>query len=180
MTTTAIAAVLLGACARPTQFDRYLSNQQWADAAREFESDSLLRNDEHALYRGAVLFGTPGRPIYDPVKARELFTMLLARFPATTHRNEATAHLLLLDATLRTQHDAAERERDLEARIAALTRESNDLRARVDSIAAQGDSLRAVVARLDADRRDREEQLRALRLELQKLKEIDLKPKRPP
>ncbi|MGH7619180.1 MAG: hypothetical protein ACREPM_18315, partial [Gemmatimonadaceae bacterium] len=67
----------------------------------------------------------------------------------------------------------------LENRIAELTRQTQELRARADSSTTQGDSVRAVVNRLEAERRDREEQLRALRLELQQLKEIDLKSRAP-
>jgi len=171
--------LIAGACVRPTPFDRYLADDKWSEAAREFESDSALRSSENGLYGGGVVFGTPGRPTYDPAKARELFIALLSRYPETDHRADATARMLLLEDVLRARRDAAQLERELEARIANLTRETRDLRARADSIAAPNDSLRAVVTRLEAERREREEQLRALRLELQRLKEIDLKP-RPP
>jgi hypothetical protein len=39
--------------------------------------------------------------------------------------------------------------------------------------------MRKNTTRLESDLREREDQLRALRLELQRLKEIDLKPRRP-
>jgi len=63
----------------------------------------------------------------------------------------------------------------LQTRIDELTQKAQDIRGRADSSAALSDSLRAVVNKLEAERRDREEQLKALRLELQQLKEIDLK-----
>jgi len=65
----------------------------------------------------------------------------------------------------------------LEATIEALGAELEALRAARDSVGAQNDSLRVSASRLEADLRDREEQMRALRLELQRLKEIDLKPR---
>jgi outer membrane murein-binding lipoprotein Lpp len=70
----------------------------------------------------------------------------------------------------------------LEARIAALSIETARLAAARDSVAAQNDSLRRGAARLEADAREREEVLRVLRIELERLKEIDLRPKprRPP
>jgi hypothetical protein len=177
----AIIVVATSACfARATQFDRYLEAEQWNEAAREFSLDSSLRNDEHALYRAGVLFSTPGRPTYDPARGRNLLSMLLSRFPESDYRADVRSRLLLLDDLVRAQQDGAARQRDLDARIAQLTREMRDLRLRTDSVTTHSDSLRALVTRLEAERRDRDEQIRLLRLELQKLKEIDLKPRRPP
>jgi predicted nuclease with TOPRIM domain len=104
---------------------------------------------------------------------------LLATVPTTSHRDDAETRLLLLSDMLRTREDAARLERELENRVTDLTRQVQALRARGDSAIAQNDSLRTAMGRLDAERREREEQLKALRLELQQLKEIDLKPKRP-
>ncbi|MEP6491859.1 MAG: hypothetical protein ABJF01_04235 [bacterium] len=165
---------------RPTQFDRDFVAEQWSDAAREFAADPSLRNNENALYRAGVLFGTPRRPTYDPAKALDLLSTLLTRFPQTGHRADATARLLLLQDVLRLQREAGLHEIELQERVAALTREIRDVRARLDLSTAQIDSLRGVLARLEADRREREEQLRTLRQELHRLKEIDLRPRRPP
>jgi hypothetical protein len=175
-----VAALAMLACARATQFDRYWASEQWPEAARVFTDDSTLRNDENSLYRAGVLFGTPGRTTYDPVRARDLLSSFLSRFPKSPRRIDATAHLLLIEDILKSQRDSASRQRDVEARIASLTRETHDLRIRVDSMVVQNDSVRAVVTKLEADRRDKEEQLRVLRLELQALKEADLKPRKPP
>jgi hypothetical protein len=178
-----IVTVLVAACVRPaTQFDRYMAAGQWVDAAREFSNDSLLQNDEEAIYQAAVLHGTPDRPTYDPTRARGLFQGLLTKFPGTKHRDDAAARMMLLDDVLRTRRVAAARERELEDRIAALMRDAQTLRVRIDSSAAHSDSLRGAIARLETVRKDRETELAALRLELQKLKEIDLKPRptRPP
>ncbi|MEX2153115.1 MAG: hypothetical protein WD825_07230 [Gemmatimonadaceae bacterium] len=65
----------------------------------------------------------------------------------------------------------------LEATIQALGAKLEALRVARDSVGAQNDSLRVSASLLEADLRDREEQMRALRLELQRLKEIDLKPR---
>lgn len=70
-----------------------------------------------------------------------------------------------------------EAQRRLEARIEALVVETARLRAALDTVSAQNDSLLKSTARLEADVREREEQMRAIRLELQRLKEIDLKPR---
>jgi hypothetical protein len=177
------ATMVAAACVHPvTQFDRYMASGQWVDAAREFSNDSLLQNNEEAIYQAAVLHGTPDRPTYDPTRARGLFQGLLTKFPGTKHRDDAAARMMLLDDVLRTRRLAAARERELEDRIAALTRETQVLRVRIDSSVVQSDSLRAAIARVETLRKDRETELAALRLELQKLKEIDLKPRptRPP
>ena len=173
-----LATVIATGCAT-TQFDRYLSQQRWADAAAALAADSSLLNDEHELYRAGILFGTPARPTYDPVRAHALFAALVTRFPASEHRDDATARMNLIDAVAQARASADAKQRDLESRIAALTAESHALSVRLDSAAAQRDSLRGAVAKLEADRRDRDDQIRALRLELQRLKEIDLKPRAP-
>jgi hypothetical protein len=181
---TALGALVgIAACAHATQFDRYYEREQWSDAAKEFTSDTSLRRNEHALYRAALMYGTPGRPTYNPDSGRVLLTALLTRFPATTHRDEAVARLALLDQLVTAQRSAEARAHDLEGRIDALTRETRDLRARADSSVAQSDSLRAVIKTLETERKERDEQLKALRLELQQLKDIDLRsrsPARPP
>jgi Trp operon repressor len=174
-----VILALAVACVHTTQFDQYLAREQWLEAAREFSTDSTLRGNEHAIYRAALLFGTPGRVTYNADSARALLTRLLTRFPETSHREDAVARLALLDQLVTTQRTAEFRARALEARIDSLTRVTRELRSRADSTATQSDSLRATIVRLEAERKEREDQLKALRLELQQLKEIDLKP-RPP
>ena len=177
-----IAALLAATCTHPTQFERYISNQQWTDAAREFAADSSLRNSDRALYQAGVLFGTPKIVTYDPLKSRDLLSLLLMRFPNTAFSVDARGRLLLIDEVLHAQRAAADRQQELESQVAQLTKDYRTLRARIDSGSFQTDSLRTALGRVEADRREKDEQLKALRLELQRLKEIDLKPRssRPP
>jgi hypothetical protein len=178
-TALAVLSALVAGCVHPTQFDRYYTSAQWTDAARAFDADSSLITNERTLYRGALVYGTPGRPTYNPLRGRQLLQVLLLRFPSTSYRDDAESRLLFLNEVIRTRDEAARHERELEARIAELSRRERELRTRADTSVAQSDSLRSAVARLEAERREREEQLRVLRLELQQLKEIDLK-SRPP
>ena len=166
------------ACAT-TQFDRYLANQQWADAARVFAADSSLQSDEHALYEAGVLYGSPGRPTFDAERSRFLLRRLVSRFPQSKYLADATDRLALLDEIARSKRESEVHERELTAQIDALTLETRQLHARLDSLSAQTDQFRRSAARAESELRDREEQLRVLRNELQRLKEIDLKP-RPP
>lgn len=181
---TALTIVALGvvvgvsACATG-QFDRYLAEGRWADAARVFSADSSLLNNERALYAAGVLYGTPGRPTFDPVIARDVFRRLISRFPQSGRRDDAVEHLALLEEIMRARRDAEVREKVLTTQIDSLTSESQQLRVRLDSISAQTDQTRRNTVRVESELRDREEQLRTLRRELQRLKEIDLKP-RPP
>jgi hypothetical protein len=173
----AAATTLIFACAKPSQFDRLVAEQDWNDAAKVFASDTALHTNEKALYRAATLFGTPGRSTYDPERARQLFATLLSRFPNTPSRDDAKARMMLLDEVLRMRAESMQHEHDLEVQIAALAGQMQTLKVRADSISASSDSLRITVSRLDADRRDKEAQLQTLRRELQRLKEIDLRPR---
>ena len=69
----------------------------------------------------------------------------------------------------------------LETAIDTLAAEARQLRAVRDSLSIENDSLRQNAVRLQADILEREDQIRVLRLELERLKEIDLKrPRRVP
>jgi two-component system sensor histidine kinase GlrK len=176
-----VLALTATGCAT-SRFDRLLSQERWMDAAQVFSADSSLLNDEGALYRAAVLFSSPGRPTYDPDHARTLLQRLLVRYPAGEHAEAARDRLALLDDARRVREDAEIRIHDAETNIAALEGELNRLRARLDTTRMNLDGARRTVARLESEARDREEQLRNLRLELERLKAIDLKPRsgRPP
>ncbi len=176
-----VAAVFLAgaaACAPPA-FERDLAARRWDDAARTFAADSSLLDNERALYDAGVLYGSPSRSTYDPERSRELLRRLLSRFPETRYRAAANDRLALIEAVLAVRDSAAARERALTARIADLTADVQRLHASLDSVSGQTDASRRIAARLESDLRDRDDQLKALRLELQQLKEIDLKPQRP-
>lgn len=173
----ALAAVLVTACVKPTQFDRYMTSGSWIEADREYRSDPKLRQTERGAYEAGLLYGTPGIVTYDPARARTELTHFLALFPDSDRRTEVRTRLRLIEEVIRNQQAAAAREKDLDERITALSQETRMLRARIDSTTAANDSLRAAIKRLEDERKDRDEQIKALRLELQRLKEIDLKPR---
>jgi len=79
-------------------------------------------------------------------------------------------------ASGRRDHHVADIQR-LEARVAVLGAETARLRASLDSLRDQSDSVRRYASRVETELRDREELVRALRLELERLKEIDLRPR---
>lgn len=173
-----IGLLAAAACA-PAPFDRYLAEQKWTEAAQTFSADSALMNDERALFRAGELYGSPDRPTYDPARAQMLLRRLLSRFPDTRYRADASTRLALLDQIVRQRDSASARERQVSARMAQLETQIAQLRAQLDSNAAQSDLLRRSNAKLESDLRDRDEQLRALRLELKQLKDIDLRSSAP-
>lgn len=173
-----IAVIATTACA-PAPFDRYLAEQRWAEAAQTFSADTALMNDEHALFRAGELYGSPDRPTYDPARAQALLHRLLTRFPDTRYRSEASSRLALIEQVLRMRDSVATRQREIADQIARLESQIAQLRAQRDTNAAQADLLRRTNAKLESDLHDRDEQLRALRLELKQLKDIDLKSSAP-
>ena len=70
-------------------------------------------------------------------------------------------------------------QRRLEESVTALTAEMARLRAELEVLTAQNDSLRRSATRLEGDVAEREELIRAIRLELQRLKEIDFRARKP-
>lgn len=173
----AALVIVAASCVRPGPFQRYLDEGRWADAAHEFAADSSLMNNERALYEAGVLYSSPTRGAYDPEHAQALLQRLLMRFPDTRFREDANDRLALVDSVLDGRTRAA-RERELETRIAVATGQMQRLRFTRDSAVARMDTLQRSLDRLNADLHARDEQINALKLELQRLKAIDLR--RPP
>lgn len=179
--------LLAGACATVSPFDRALDSHSFEDAAALFESDSSLHTHAHALYRAALLYGTPGLPTYDPVRARDLLERMLALDPESASW-ESSSMLSLLRELDRVEKVADARRTELATRADQLASEADGLRRRIvwleeriQTQVEQHELLRRVVNRLEADLRDREARLQALQSELDRLKAIDLQtPPRPP
>ena len=174
--------LLFAACTRPA-FQRYIAEARWSDARAAFESDSALMNEDWALLDAAKLYSSPGRGAYDLGRARLLLQRLLARNPPSRYRVDAMDRLALIEGVLHERDSLSAARETLDQQVVALTNDTQRLRALLDSVTARGDSLQRHVARLETDLHDREDQLRALRLELARLKQIDLNPRpaaRPP
>lgn len=173
---------IVGACTRPP-FARYIAEGKWADADSTFNADTSLMNDDWALLQAAKLYSSPDRGAFDLDRARLLLQRLLARNPQSKYRDDAEDRLALIEHVLHERDSASTVRRALEEQVAQLTSDARRLRTSLDSVIAKTDTLQRSVSKMEADLRDREEQLRALRLELARLKEIDLNPRpttRPP
>ena len=173
-----LATVALGACTHQP-FERYIAQRRWADADTAFRADSALLNDDRALLQAGKLYSSPTSGVYDLSRARTLLRRLITRSPGSKYSAEATERLALVESMLRQRDSAAAAITSLEQRVAQLTSETRRLRMSLDSSIARSDSLQRGLTRMEADLREREEQLRALRLELARLKEIDLNPRLP-
>jgi hypothetical protein len=163
---------LLSACAT-VPFERYVSQQRWPEAAAAFDADSSLLHSESALFDAAMLFSSPLRGTYAPDKARSLFQRLFALDPNTRHRVAAADRLALMDSIDTERRRASARLMEVQGRIALLEADTLRLRIRLDSALAARAAEEKSIAVLEAE-------LRQLRLELARLKEIDLKTRRPP
>lgn len=175
-------AIALAACAS-SPFDRHFEAGRWNDAARAFEADSSLHHRHDALYRAALVYGTPASDAYQPVRARQLLERVLALAPSRDRQEAALGMIRLLDEVERVRRSADQRDQHLRTERDALEREAARLRDRIVSLerrfnqqGEQNDRLRRLAARLAADLREREQRIDALGEELDRLKEIDLRP----
>lgn len=165
-----------------SSFDRHLAAGRWDEAAQSFRADSSLHNDPRALYRAALVFATPERDTFDPAAARELFNRLVTRHPRSQYAEPARHYIGLLDEIGRVRTAAVMRERRLEQEVQRLQREIDQLQLNIDSLEAkittqshEAETMKALVERLETSLRRCEEQMRELRVELDKLKAIDLR-----
>ena len=167
-----MAAGAVAACAT-VPFERYISQQRWSEAAAAFEADSSLLVNERALFEAGMLFSSPTSGQYDPARGRALLRRLLGLFPETSHRVDARDRLAFLDSLDAERGRASARALEVEARIATLAADTLRLRTRLDSALTARSAVEKNAAQLEAE-------LRQLRSELERLKQIDLKPRRPP
>jgi tetratricopeptide (TPR) repeat protein len=92
----AIAGSVSAACAS-SEIDRYFEEEQYVQTTLVFETDSSLATDEDALFQAGVSYALPDSPVHDAERALELLERLLALYPDTKHRQEATWILTFLD-----------------------------------------------------------------------------------
>lgn len=179
--------VVTAACSH-TLFERQIQSGRWQDAAATFEGDSVLLRNVEAMRRMARIHATPDSVTWNPERA-----LGLLRAARTYFENEkipeGDARLELLLQTL--VRERGERRAELEQFDDSLKRSRDELvrvqGAYKEALAARAWSedervlLQRLVARLEADVRDREAQINALRVELEQLKAVDLsRTKKPP
>lgn len=174
---------MVSAACAASPFDRHYDAHRWPEATRAFEADSSLHDHPDAVYRAALLYATPGSETFQPARARQLFERLLTLGPGLARQEAAIGMIRLLDEVESVRAANDRRERQLRAELEAAEREAADLRQRIVSLESrfrqqeeQNERLRQVAAQLAADLRDRERRMEALGEELDRLKQIDLRP----
>lgn len=182
-----ISAILLFAttgCAA-NRFEKHIEAKRWSDAAEEFSRDSSLQHNERALFQAALLHAFPNRETYNPALARTLLERHVRLYPESPRHQRAMDHLSLLRETENNRRTTDRKVWESQVEVNKLIASTQQLFARIDSLNAilrvdstRGDSLKTVIAQLEANLKERDDQLRALRAELAKLKEIDLNPGR--
>lgn len=178
----AILMVALGAAAcASTPFDRHFEAGRYAEASVAFSADSALQRSERPLFRAALAHALPASPVYQPARARELLDRLLALYPKSSHRHDATHLAALLEEIDRLETSASESGAEIERlnrRVAELEERARWLDAMLSRQEVQANASRELTERLDAELRETRAQLRTLQDELTRLKEIDLKERR--
>jgi signal transduction histidine kinase len=188
-TVLAVVALLGTAGCASTSFDRHVAAGRWAEAAQAFDADSALHADPRAVYRAALIYGSPDLGTYRPDVARQLLERVLQLRPGARDREFALRFIALLDELERLRAESGAREQELRREIHRLNTEATEIRAELDELKArvaakeeEGTAMRGLIGRLEMALRDRDQQLRTLREELELLKAIDLRatPPRPP
>src|SRR5690554_5959166 len=152
-----IAFALAPACATSSPFDEHFEAHRYDAAARAFHASPELHDQERALFRAALTYGSPGSPVFDPDAARSQIQRLQDR----AERYEQEVERLTQD-------------------LAELRRHIAWLETRVDVRDEMLDMLRQVIERLEGEARYKDGRIRALQEELERLKEIDLGRTAPP
>ncbi len=184
---SALASALGGGCAH-SAFDQQLRAGRWQEAQAAFHRDSTLQRNPVALRSLAALHSDPDSATWDPALALELLRRARAYDggrggPPDVARLERLLSVLLTEReaqvrSVRALQDSVAQQR---AELAWLQREHDERVADGAARESERALLQRLVARLEADLRDRESQLVMLRLELDRLKAIDLTPPaRPP
>ncbi len=178
----AAQALFATACARGA-FEHQLRAGHWYDAAATFYADSALHRNPDALRRVAHIHATPDSVTWDPERALDLLTSARAytpegRVPASDVRLEGLLRHVMQERAARetlmiTFRDSLERIREEVGNLRAVHAR---LLANVNAHDEERALLQRLVARLESDLRERETQLSTLRLELDRLKAIDLTP----
>jgi 5'-deoxynucleotidase YfbR-like HD superfamily hydrolase len=170
-------ALGLAACAT-SRFDRLYDAGRYEEAAGVFRADTALHDQERALFRAALMHAMPESPVYDPSEARAELDRLLALYPETGFRTEAT-HLSGLLRGIERQRQLADEERsrvaELSARLDTLSRRMTGLQDDLGKSRRRLRELETTNARLQAELRSRQDSLGRLRTELRRLKAIDLR-----
>ena len=168
-----------------SSFEKHLDARRWSAAAEEFSQDSSLQRNERALFQAALLHAFPNRETYNPAMARTLLERHVRLYPDSPRHQRAVDHLSLLEETETLRRATTRKIWESEVEVTRLVTSTQQLLSRIDSLNAivrldstRGDSLQRVITQLESDLKERDDQLRALRAELGKLKAIDLDPVR--
>ncbi len=176
-----ILVALAGVGCRHSAFDQRLRAGNWVEAAEIFRRDSALQLDLNALRKAARLHATPDSTTWDANRALALFDAARDRSADGTLPDDDVRLETLLRHLVRERAEWQLRIGALSDSIQSLERETERLRAEIvelrENAAAHREEhalLQRLITRFEGDLRDRELQIAALRMELDRLKAIDL------
>jgi hypothetical protein len=182
MVAVLLCSLLPIACAT-SAFDREFEAGQYAAARRIFEADSSLQRHEQSLFRAGLVHAFPGTSAYDPQKARQLFDRLLTLYPESSYGSSVRYLTVFMDEVDRLEKGTALRDEQIKQinnRIEELQERNLWLESLREKLEFQVDTFGGLAVNLEKELRETRFRLRVLREELERLKEIDLKTRRPP
>lgn len=101
--------------ARASELDQLFERGDWSAVTRAFEAEPSLQYSEHALFRAAVAYALPSNPRRDPTRARQLFGLLMSRYPDGVYRDDAAWFTDLLNQEIDLRRQIGELEEQLES-----------------------------------------------------------------
>ena len=150
--------------AKQHAFDGFVDAGRYEDAARTFAEDTTLWNRPDALARASRMFSDPELPTYDPARARTVLERLALGFPLSREAELMSPLLPLMSAVAEVRAELTARQ----ARLDSLALHADTLGASREAAERELQALQQRVRRLEVD-------LEAARLELERLKAIDLR-----
>lgn len=177
----AFAALLIAAACATTPLERRYGEGRYADVARIYDNDPRLWTREGAVYRAIIARALPRSPVYDPTRASAEGHRYLRLFPDGSHAGEVGHLVALVDEVLRLDAVSAACRTELEAMDADTARLGLRLDSLMRVVATQREQYDSLRVATQSALRQRDQQIRALRDELDRLKAIDLgSPRRAP
>jgi hypothetical protein len=177
----ALGCALASAACATSQFDRHFEAGQYLEASRLFAQDSALHRNEQALFRTGLIYALPASPVYQPALAQEIFQRLLTLYPKTSYQTRIAFLNGLLTEVQRLELTTVERELEIQRltlRIDEVEDRARWLETLLERQELQTNTFRGLTERLEMELGETRAQLRALRDELDRLKEIDLRERR--
>lgn len=138
-------SVAVGPGAAAIEAETLWLNGDDAGAAAAFEEQVEGGGGDHALFRLALVYGSPASAVHDPARSAALLRRLIEEHPTSPYRAEAAAVLALEVELERLRREASSGDRETRR----LRGYAAELQGRIDTLTGQLEELK----RIDLERR---------------------------